>query len=66
MANTIGSNKDESCDFAAREDPRAVHTLRARFARDEIINSLREEFVLSKKEGWSTTQDLCFSAKISF
>ena len=33
--------KDENCDFAARLDPRVVHTLRARFARDEIINSLR-------------------------
>ena len=37
----IHASKDESCEFAARQDPRAVHTLRARFARDEIINSLR-------------------------
>ena len=37
----INASKDESCEFAARQDPRAVHTLRARFARDEIINSLR-------------------------
>ena len=42
-ADTIGyiQGKDESWEFAARYDPHAVHALHARFARDEIINSLR-------------------------
>ena len=42
MPDTIRyTSKDESCEFAARLDAHAVHVLRARFARDEIINLLR-------------------------
>ena len=42
MQDTIRyTSKDESCEFAARLDQHAVHVLRARYARDEIINLLR-------------------------
>ena len=44
------TSKDESCEFAARLDPHAVHVLRARFARDEIINSLRSALRASFRE----------------
>ena len=36
----INTSKDESWEFAACQDPHAVHALRMCIARDEIINSL--------------------------
>ena len=46
------TSKDEICEFAARWDPHVVHTLRARLARDEIINSLRSA-LHEEKRSWS-------------
>ena len=48
----IYTSKDEICEFAARWDPHAVHTLGARLARDEIINSLRSA-LHEEKRSWS-------------
>ena len=41
---------DESCEFAARLDPHAVHVLPAGFARDEVINSFRSALLASLRE----------------
>ena len=59
-------HKNWRCEFAARYNPRSVHALRARFAGEEIINSLHAALRVSlceEKESYCNTAS-CRTGKL--